>query len=166
MPTTQELIDRAFALISTSYEYTPEDFDALLASFVEESGDKLAALRAVAKAADATAATHRAEADAHHRRAKAEAAKADRCKERAYALLSAMRDAGEDPKVKGVARLQANGGKLPLVYAPDFAAADLPPAMQRVVVEADTDAIRLMLDNGLPVRGVTLGPRGEGVRWE
>jgi hypothetical protein len=76
-----------------------------------------------------------------------------------------MREAGEAPNVAGVARIQANGGKLPVVYDAGLDPRALPPEYQRVTVEADGDAIRAALEAGREVPGCVLGARGEGVRW-
>ena len=165
MPTTTQLIDHAHQLIATSYEYTAEEFDEALAAFIDASGNKLAALRAVAKASEAVAGVHATEAKAHAVRVKAEEAKAARCKDLAYMLLCAMREAGEEPNVKGIARIQSNGGKAPIRYAVDFAVASLPAEYQRVTVDVDSEALRAALEAGKAFPGVELGERGEGVRW-
>ena len=44
--TTSQLLDAATLMLVGSAELSPEDFDARLASFVEESADKLAKLLA------------------------------------------------------------------------------------------------------------------------
>lgn len=157
MATTRELIYAADLLVTTSWEMTPEDFDTRLAAFVEESTDKLAALRAVHKAAEARAAGLKAEAAAYAAASKAQANIAERTKQRAADLFAAAEKAGE---VLPGGKMQDNGGNVPLVYAPDFDATALPFACQRVSVEADADAIRAALVNGVTLPGVTLGKRG------
>lgn len=163
--TTAQLLDAAALMLATSWEMSPEEFDERLGAWLDESADKLAALRAVAKAAEAMAAAHKAEAEAHAARVKQGKATVERAKERAYALLCAMREAGGEASVPGVARIQKNGGKPPLVFAPGFDVGALPDACKRVVVEPDNDAIRRALEAGIAIDGVTIGEAGEGVRW-
>jgi hypothetical protein len=163
MPTTYDLLGAANLLLATSADMTADEFDARLAAFIDESADKMAALRAVAKAAAATEAMHKDEAAGHAARAKSAGARADRAKERAYVLLCAKRELGEEPKVPGVARIQANGGKAPIVLLDADAIPD-----HLVVVERHPNAaaIRAALERGEDVPGCALGERGEGVRWE
>jgi len=161
MSTTQELIHAAALLIETSWDMEPAEFDERLAAFVEESEDKIKALRYVCKAAEGRAATCKAEAAAFTTAAKSHAGNAERVKARAFELMLAAEATGET--LTG-ARLQANPAD-PLEYAPDFDAGALPPTLQRVTVEADSAAIRAALARGEVVPGVTLGERGRHLRW-
>jgi len=160
--TTAQLIHAAALMVETSWEMTPEEFDERLAAFVAESTDKIAALRAVCKAADGRAATCKAEAAAYSAAAKSHATNAERVKARATALMLAAEETGET--LPG-ARLQVNGGTAPLVYAEDFDPASLPFTLQRVTVEPNADAIRAAIAKGETVPGVTLGERGRSLRW-
>ena len=160
--TTQELIHAAAMLVETSWEMPSEEFEERIAAFVAESTDKIAALRAVCKAAEGRATALKAEAAAYTAAAKAHANNADRVKARAFALMEAAEHAGE---TLAGARLQPNGGKQPLVYAADFDATALPFEFQRVSVEADADAIAAAIAKGEAVAGVTLGERGRHLRW-
>lgn len=160
--TTTELIHAAALMVDTSWEMTAEDFAARLESFVSESTDKIAALRAVCKAAEGRAATLDAEAKAYAAAAKSHKANAERVKQRATALMLAAEEVGE---VLPGARLQVNGGSAPLVYAETFDAAALPFALQRVTVEPNADAIRAALAKGEEVPGVAMGERGRSLRW-
>lgn len=166
MPTTYDLLSAAALFLATSGELEPEEFTARLDAFLAESGDKLAALRAIAKAAAATEAMHREESAGHDARANRAAATEDRMRDLAYQLLAARRELGEDPKVAGVARIQRNGGKAPLLGLDTLDADTLPGDLVVVTRRPDVAAIRAVLDAGGTVPGVTLGERGEGVRWE
>ena len=76
--------------------------------------------------------------------------------------MEAAEAAGE--KLPG-ARLQTNGGAVPLRYAEGFDVGALPFALQRVTVEPNPDAIRAALERGETLPGVTLGERGRALRW-
>ena len=76
--TTAQLIHAAALMVETSWEMTPEEFAERLEAFVAESTDKIAALRAVCKAAEGRAAVCKAEADAYAAAAKAHKSNAER----------------------------------------------------------------------------------------
>lgn len=162
MSTTLELIHAADLLIATSWEMEPAEFDARLAAFVAESTGKLHALRVVCKAYEAKADACKAEAKVYSTAGKTAANRAESVEALATMLVRKAAEAGE--ALPG-AKMVGNGGKVPLVYSATFAATDLPFAMQRVVVEADSDAIRAALEKGESVPGVTLGERGERLKW-
>ena len=162
MSTTAQLIHAAAMLVETSWEMTQEEFAERLEAFVAESTDKIAALRAVYKAAEGRVTACKAEADLYATAAKAHGNNADRVKARAFLLMEAAEMAGET--LPG-ARLQANGGKAPLVYAPGFDPTALPFDLQRVTVEANADAIRAVLAKGGEVEGVSVGAAGRHLRW-
>ena len=160
--TTSELIHAAALMVETSWEMTAEEFEERLAAFVAESTDKIAALRAVCKAAEGRVTTCKAEAAAYSAAAKSHARTAERVKERATALLLAAEATGEE--LPG-ARLQANGGAVPLVYADGFDVNALPMKFWRVTVEPNADAIRKAIEAGETLPGVSLGERGRSLRW-
>jgi hypothetical protein len=161
-PTTADLIAAAGLLLESSWTMEPDEFDARLSAFMQASGDKLRALRFVAKAAESRAAGCKAEAAAYAAAAKAASARSERVTALAAALYCAAREIGEE--LPG-GRMQANGGAVPLVYADGFSAAALPAALQRVTVEPNAEAIRAALARGEAVPGVELGERGEHFRW-
>ena len=165
-PTTSDLLHIAHLFLAHSGEMEPDDFEAALASFIEESGDKLGALRAVSLRLAAESQIEAEEAARHTTRKERAAKQADRVKGRARELLEAMEQLGEEPKVKGVARLQANGGALPLVGLDAIDPATLPDALVVIRREASVPAIRAELAAGRDVPGVTLGERGRHLRWE
>ena len=160
--TTSELIHAAALMVETSWEMTPEEFAERLESFIAESTDKLAALRAVCKAAEGRATVCKAEAAAYSAAAKRHSANAERVKARATALLEAAEATGEE--LPG-ARLQLNGGVAPLVYAEGFDVNALPMVYWRVEVTPNADAIRKALEAGETLPGVTIGERGRSLRW-
>ena len=162
MPTTGELIHAAAILVDTSVEYTADEFAAVLDAFVDAAEDKIRALRFVAKAAESRADSLKAEAALYAAAAKSHAATAERVTARAVMLLEAAELVGE---LLTGARLQANGGKMPLVYAPGFDATALPFDLQRVTVEANADAIRAVLAKGGEIEGVSVGTVGRHLRW-
>ena len=159
--TTNELIHAAALLIETSWEMEPDEFDARLASFLDESEDKIKALRCVCKAAEGRAATCKAEATAYATAAKSHAGNAERVKMRAFDLMVAAEATGEP--LSG-ARLQANPAD-PLVFAPDFDPSALAPEYQRITVAPDAASIRQALGRGLALPGVALGECGRHLRW-
>ena len=165
MPSTVQLLDAASLLLASSWDMEPADFEARLESFLDESADRLAALRAVHLAAEAQAGAHRAEAERHRARVKGCERTGERVAALAERLLYARRELGESTTVPGVARLQLDGGKAPLAFAPGFVAAALPLHLCHVETSPDRDAIRAAIERGVTVPGVTLGTRGEGLRW-
>lgn len=162
MTTTAQLIHEAAMLVETSIDYDADTFAENLEEFLLRAESKIVALRCVHKAAESRAASLKAEAALYAAAAKTHAANADRVKDRAYMLMEAAELTGE---VLTGARLQANGGSAPLVYAPGFVATDLPFDLQRVSVEPNADAIRAALAKGEAVPGVTVGERGRSLRW-
>lgn len=160
--TTAQLIHAAAMLVETSIDFTADEFAERLEAFVAESSDKIAALRAVCKAAEGRAAVCKAEADAYAAAAKVHKNNAERVKARAFALMEAAEATGET--LPG-ARLQVNGGVAPLVYAEGFDVNALPFTLQRVTVEPNADAIRAALAKGEDVPGVVVGERGRSLRW-
>lgn len=160
--TTAQLIHEAAMLVETSIDYTPEEFAENLEGFVMRAENKIVALRCVHKAAEARAASLKAEAALYAAAAKTHATNAERVKSRAYMLMEAAELTGE---TLAGARLQANGGKPALVYAAGFDATALPFAYQRVVVEPDADALIAALAKGEAIEGVTLAERGRHLRW-
>ena len=161
MPTTNDLLHAADCLLTTSWEMTEDEFTARLAAFVEESSDKIAALRYVCRLAESRRDGCKAEAATWSTAAKAADNRAGKVKERARELYCAAREVGE---LLPGARMQANG-LAPLVYSPGFDVRSLPTSMQRVSVEPDAEAIRGALAAGVAVPGVQLGDRGEHLRW-
>lgn len=162
MTTTRDLIMQAAILVERGWELPAEEFEAALAGFVADSTDKIAALRAVYRAAEGRAATCKAEADLYAAAAKRHKATAEQVRQRAQALAEAAEAARET--LPGV-RLQVNGGAAPLQFAEDFDVTLLPMAMQRVTVEPDNDAIRRALGAGQSLPGVTIGERTRSLRW-
>ncbi|GDX83908.1 hypothetical protein LBMAG42_57190 [Deltaproteobacteria bacterium] len=160
MSTTYDLIVAADILVTTSWKMTEEEFASRLAAFVDESTDKLAALRAVHKAADARAKGLKAEAAAYADAAKAQANIAERVKGRAAELFAAAEKAGE---VLPGGRTQPNGGALPMDFAADFSVMNLPIEFWKI--EPDGDAIRAALGTGATLPGVTIGKRGSHFRF-
>lgn len=162
MTTTHDLLNTADQLVSRGWELPAEEFDALLADFVAAADDKIKALRVVCRLAEGRAATCKAEAAAFAAAAKASENTAGRVKQLAFALVEAAELAGES--LPG-ARLQPNGGKPALRFVDGFDPAGLPFELQRVVVEADSDAIRAAIARGVLVPGVDVAPAGKHLRW-
>lgn len=164
MPSTYDLITSADTLLATSGDLTPEEFDATLAAWLGDSADKAERLAAVRFAAATKAAAHKEQAEAHTSACKRHAATIDRCASMMTALLVARRELGETPKIPGVARLQRNGGKVPVVIA-DPSAVPSAYCIQPAPVP-DKETIRAMLLDGIEVPGAVLGEVGESLRWE
>lgn len=160
--TTQDLIRLADDFLHHSAELTADEFDAYFSEFLEASGDKIAALAAIHAQASARAEGFKAQKAVYEAAEKAQANIASRVKGRAFELAVKARELGE--ALPGI-RLQKNGGKVPLLFADGFAAASLPFDLQRVTVEADSDAIRLRLAAGEAVEGASLGTVGEHARF-
>lgn len=62
------------------------------------------------------------------------------------------------------AKIQKNGGVLPLVFQEGFDAEQAPELFQKVAYSFDNDAIREALDGGAELPFVHYGERGESVR--
>lgn len=161
MTTTHDLLHTAALLVEDGWQLTSEEFEQRLADFVAGADDKIKALRIVCKLAEGRAATCKAEAEAYTAAAKASANTAGRVKALAFALVEAAEAAGET--LPG-ARLQANSTRA-LRFVDGFDAATLPFELQRVVVEADGDAIRAAIARGVLVPGVDVAPQSRHLRW-
>lgn len=162
MTPTADLLNTADLLVSRGWELPAEEFDAMLADWLANADDKIKALRVVCKLAEGRAAMCKAEAAAYAAAARASENTAGRVKQLAFALVEAAELAGES--LPG-ARLQPNGGKPALRFVDGFDAATLPFELQRVVVEADGDAIRAAIARGVLVPGVDVAPQGRHLRW-
>lgn len=57
-----------------------------------------------------------------------------------------------------------NGGKIPVVYAPDMKVEQIPLEFVKVVQEVDKDAVREYLESGNELDFARLGERGESLR--
>lgn len=166
MPSTYELLSAADLLMAESGELDPADFDAALCAWIGDGDDKLARIAAWHAACEARVerdTKHRAAFDAAIKRNKAEC---ERAGVLAFDLLSKRAELGEAPRVVGVARLQANGGKAPLLGLATVDPATLPDDLVVIERKPDVDAIRLALAAGREVPGVTVGERGQSVRFE
>ena len=161
MTTTHDLLHTAALLVEDGWQLTAEEFEQRLADFVANADDKIKALRIVCKLAEGRAATCKAESAAYAAAAKASQNTAERVKQLAFALVEAAELAGES--LPG-ARLQVNSTRA-LRFVDGFDPATLPFALQRVVVEADGDAIRAAIARGVLVPGVDVAPAGRHLRW-
>jgi len=164
LPTTFDLLTAADRLMVDAADLDPADFDAALLAWLGDSADKAERIAALRVAALAKAEMHKAQAEAHTAARKRHEATCDRCTALMVALLTTRRELGEDAKIPGVARLQRNGGKAPVVIA-DPAAVPLafcvvPPPVP------DRERIRAALADGVEVPGAMLGEVGESVRWD
>jgi hypothetical protein len=168
MPTTHELLSAAQRLILDSAEMDPDAFDALVSEWAGSGDDKAARLAAVHKAIAGRLAAYEAERDAFAALAKRAKADAERIKGNVAALLMQREELGLDPKIPGVARLQNNGGAVPLVIDFDInpKTEDLPEDCRRIMWVADNEAIRAALASGREIPGIRLGERGRSVRFE
>lgn len=164
MPTTRTLLEAAQRLQWDAETMTMEEFEAARDAWLDAGDDKLARVRAWREAATLRRdeAEHQiAEWEPLVARAKREL---ERANDLALALLVAREEIGETPRVQGIARLQPNGGKDPVVVERE---AEVPEAYRRpAVAPLDLDKIRAALLAGTPVPGCRLGERGRHVRWE
>lgn len=160
--TTTDILAEGRAIADAWADLSPDDLDAALAGFADTSDDKLRALRAVAMAADSTAALYEAEAAPLLAVAAAHKRTVARVKASALALLHRRRELDLPVKLAGVVSLRGNGGALPLVFAPDV---PLPYEYTRAVPEPDNAKIREALEAGTEIPGVAFGARGESVAW-
>lgn len=60
--------------------------------------------------------------------------------------------------------IQKNGGKIPVIVAPEANTAKLPDELVIVSEKPNLEAIRELLEAGKKVEGFTLGERGESLR--
>ena len=82
------------------------------------------------------------------------------------AMFESMK-ATDTAKVKGqlfTVAIQKNGGKTPIITAPDADTSKLPDELVVVTEKPNLDAIREVLEAGKKVEGFTLGERGESLR--
>ena len=82
------------------------------------------------------------------------------------AMFDSMK-ATNTPKVKGTlftVAIQRNGGKIPVVQAPDVDLSKLPDELVVVTEKPNLDAIRELLEAGKVVDSFSLGERGESLR--
>jgi hypothetical protein len=164
VPTTYELLNAADRLMSEAAEMEIDAFDARLTAWLGDGDEKLTRLAAWSRAAAAREARDTEQRDAYNVAIERSKREQERAKALALDLLTKREELGDAPAVPGVARLQANGGKPPLVILDPAA---VPPAWCRPAVSPgpDTDRIRAALDAGETIPGVTLGERGRHVRW-
>lgn len=123
--------------------------------------DKLEGICCMVRSFEASAAAYRNEAERLGRSARAASNNADRLK--AY-MLRTLEQMGLRQAEAGLFRVRVcqNGGRLPVKIA--VPAEQLPEQCRKVVVEADADAVRALLESGVPVPGCGLAPRGEHLR--
>ena len=82
------------------------------------------------------------------------------------AMFDSMK-ATNTPKVKGTlftVAIQKNGGKIPVITAPDATTDKLPDELVTIIEKPNLDAIREQLEAGKAVEGFSLGERGESLR--
>lgn len=82
------------------------------------------------------------------------------------AMFDSMKATKTD-KVKGTlftVAIQKNGGKIPVIVAPEVDTAKLPDQLVIVSEKPNLEAIRELLEAGKVVDGFTLGERGESLR--
>ena len=157
-PSTYDLIREADLLLSSCADLTPEEMDARLTAWIESSGDKVAALRAVIANAENRAAFFASEGAAVIAAAKQSTATAERLSRLLVSLLQRRRELGEDPTVRGpgwTVSLRAAEA----VQVTDLAA--IPPEYLRrkETVEPDKGAIKEALQAGKSVPGAALDKR-------
>lgn len=163
MPTTRDLHILATHFLDDSAFL--DDFDARLTEWLGDADDKLARIRALGvAAADAltSAKAHKSEWDGV---VKTWSGKVDYMKALAATLLIDREALGEPARVVGVARLQGNGGVIPVIVDDETA---IPLAWRQAPVTPppDLDRIRTALEAGEAIPGVRLGERGRHVKWE
>ena len=143
----------------------PEDAELqeMLTAYFNDNAEaiqeKLNGYVGLLKRLHATATMHKAEAQTQNDLCKYNANRADRLK--AYLMLyMSMKDVKRLEVAKGRVTLCENGGNLPLHIS--LPSEKLPTKYRRrvVVYEADTEAIRKALMQGVRVRGCSLGSRG------
>lgn len=111
-----------------------------------------------------------AERDAHKTEAKRHSDKATTLDNNIDRLKKAMFDsmkATKTDKVKGTlftVAIQKNGGKIPVITAPDATTDKLPDELVIYTEKPNLDAIREALEAGKTVDGFSLGERGESLR--
>lgn len=82
------------------------------------------------------------------------------------AMFDSMKATKTD-KVKGTlftVAIQKNGGKIPVIVAPETDTTKLPDELVIVTEKPNLEAIRELLEAGKVVDGFTLGERGESLR--
>lgn len=165
MTTTIDLLIQADSMLAESWSMTEEEFQAALDAFLGEAADKLARLRAVHVALTARVSVCKSEAERLTAARRSAEKQDERVTELAKRLLLRMRELGETPNVPGVARLQRNGGKPPLLGLDRIDPAALPDELVIVRHTADPVKVRAFLEAGGTIDGVTIGEAAESVRF-
>lgn len=165
----QEIRARLEALLGESGEVTPEN-EALVDRLCDEALENEYALAAKFDDYAYVIAGFEAEAEVLEERARAIQARAAarrnaaaRMKER----LKTFMEHAEIKKVEGtdfVFAIQANGGRLPLVYRKGVRPEDVDASYHRVRLDFDATAIYDALQRGEKLDFVTLGERGTHLR--
>ena len=127
-----------------------EEMDAKLNDLLDSREDKVDGYIAVIRSQKALAAAFKLEEDRLKQNRTARENVAKRLTERLY---ESMNERGEKELVGrlGKAKVQANGGKAPIVLLRE--PEDIPIEYQRVTITADLDAIRDDLETGAPNMG-------------
>lgn len=167
MPSTYDLLLAADRLMLSASDYEdPEEFDRAVAAWLGEGDEKLVRLAAWVRANEAAIQRDTTQREAYDAAIKRSRARVEAGKGMAYGLLHARMELGEAPKVPGVARLQKNGGKAPVVGLEAVDPRELADDLVRVTRTPDPDAIRAYLAAGGTLPGVHIGEPGMHVRFE
>jgi hypothetical protein len=145
-------------LVENNGELTPE-VEAQLAALDASFRERLAACAHIARNLEAESVKHKAEAD----RQAVRAATLQRSFETLKAYMKREMTVAGELKVEGIARIQSNGGVLPVLFEGD--AEKLPEPFRRLRYELDGEAVRKAAAAGetLP-DGVRMGERGTQIR--
>ena len=167
MPSTYDLLSAAARLLDTAPDYdTPEAFDAAVAAWLGEGDQKLINLAAWCRANEAAVKRDTEQRDLYDAAIRRSKRLAEGAKAMAFDLLAARMELGEAPKVPGVARLQRNGGKAPLLGLDGIDARELADELVVISRTPNTDAIRAFLATGEALPGVSIGEPGMHLRFE
>lgn len=166
MPTTYDLLTAADRFMVEAGDLDPDAFEAALCAWLGEAGDKLERIAAWHAAVKARVERDTAQREAYDTAVRRGKADIERAKALAFDLLAKREEMGEAPRVVGVARLQTNGGKAPMLGLDRVDPATLPDDLVVIERRPNADAIRLALAAGREVSGVTVGERGRSVRFE
>ena len=145
-------------------EVTPENEAAIEAWFAEiglNEGEKLDNYCALIRHWELRAACHQEEAERHEKHALTNANNAKRLKDRAQFYMELTSQKKIETK-RFRLTLCGNGGKQPLdITCPPE---NLPEGLTRLIMEPNREAIRALVENGVPIPGVLLRPRGTHLR--
>ena len=165
MASIYDITGRAVALneMANDEEVELEVFRDTLEAIEGEFDDKIESYCKVIKNIEGEAAAIAEEVKRLNAKKKAIENNVDRMKKVMFDAMKLMNKESAGGAVLK-AKIQKNGGKLPLMIAEGTKPESLPFEFQKITYEVDNDAVREALDNGQELDFAKYGERGESLR--